>query len=477
MDKDFDKAIEKEAGKKSPKPKKTDKDKEREVSYFENENYILEQIKNTTHTTHLTQLTEREYIKYSKDSGSVEQISSFEHNGILYKPIIDDLYEKNAIVLPSGVEEYGNDKKLVSEIREFFNSYFEVPKFFEEFLPYLCLFYWVYDKFPFVPYIHFVGRTSTGKTTAMEVFGSLCYKPIDASGAITMASIFRTASTWRGTLLLDEFESAGQNYKEMLAFLKSGVGDKAVLRTEGDSKREVRAYVIKSPKVFTSENPINNAGLQSRTLVIQMQKNKRRIPLYRLKNFIYDSERLRNKLLLWRLRNLNDIDLRKIEYGFKNLRVFDRRVQQVITPIYYLSDKETKKTIIKFAKEQQEETLRERREALDGQIFQSIYESMEKGEEPSISTIYEYINGQGEKTKRYPTSERKIGSVVRKILGFDIVRKGTDNVSTIIVEEAKDQLKELCAYYGLEFKDSLYYKRVESVESDEVAEVKEIFGA
>lgn len=437
------------------KSKKDKDDNKIFISYFENDDIILEQIGNATLATHATRSQDMKYICFDKKTGVTTEKLYHEENGKKYYPIIDDLTATGTILLPTGVQEYETDKELIKSIGKFLNENFEVEKFYEKFLPYLVLFYNVYDKFPFVPYVHFVGLTSTGKTTAMEVFGSICYKPIDASGSITMSPIFRTASTWRGTLMLDEFDSAGDNYKEMLSFLKSGVGNRSVLRTEGDKKREVRAYLIKSPKIFTSENPINNAGLQSRTIVVRMKKNKRRIPLYRLGKFIKQSEILRNQILLWRLRNLSKIDLDEIEYGFPELAIFDRRVQQVITPIYYLSDEDTRKDIVKFASEQQEETMRERRESVEGQIFQTI--SNQYPNSTTISTIFEEVNkGVSEK---YQLKPKRIANIIRKIFGFDIERFGHENDSTVVVE--KEKYEELCNYYNI----SISPERVASVAS------------
>src|SRR3990167_463691 len=129
-----------------PSKKKAEKDNAVYTSFLETPDFILEQVVNTTHTTHTTNTTDTYFV----------------------------LYDKKTILLPSGVEEYGDEKQLTDRIKKFLFSYFELPPFFEKLLPYLILFYWVYDKFPFVPYLHFVGLTGTGKTTAQEVFGSIC---------------------------------------------------------------------------------------------------------------------------------------------------------------------------------------------------------------------------------------------------------------------------------------------------------------
>ena len=66
------------------------------------------------------------------------------------------------------------------------------------------LFSWVYDAFNEVPYIRFQGDYGTGKTRALLVVGSVCYKPFFASGASTVSPIFHILDAFRGTLILDE---------------------------------------------------------------------------------------------------------------------------------------------------------------------------------------------------------------------------------------------------------------------------------
>ena len=435
--------------KKSAKSSKKEDDNSVKTSFLETPEYILEQIKTATaatDATHAIEGGEYYFLIYNKKTGTTDKKKSFEYRGKLYCPIIDDISRNNGIALPSDVLEYGDTSDLINEIHIFLKKYIELPDFYEKFLPNLALFYWVYESFPFIPYLQFVGRTSTGKSTAMEVFGSICYKPINTTGSLTIASVFRVATSWKGTLLIDEFEKAGENAREMVSFLKSGVSNNLILRTEGEVKKEVKAYVVKAPKIFTSENPINDAGLQSRTIVIKMEKNKRPIPLYRLPHYYDEAQEIRNKLLLWRFRNLNNVDLTKIEFGFPELKFLDKRVQQVITPIYYFSGEDTKKDILEFAKEQEAETKRERRESLHGIIFEAMYNIYVKETIVPIGQIYNDINPQGAK---YPVSEKKIGNVIRKILGFDIVRQGHENIRVVVLENQEEKIEELLEYYGI----------------------------
>jgi hypothetical protein len=429
----------------------TDKKKEDNVihtSFFETKDYILEQIKpaGVAELAELSLDVEKPvFVKYSKLNGDVKIVKEENWRDKKILPIIDDTYTKGGILLPSGISYYTSVSQITQQIKSFLLDNCELPKFFENLFPHLILFYWMYEKFPFIPYIHFVGGTATGKTTAMDVFGSICYKPIDTTGSLTIASIFRLATSWRGTLLIDEFDSVGENSKEITAFLKSGVSDRLVLRTEGEIKKEVKAYIVKSPKIFTSENPINDAGLQSRTIVVRMQKNIRRLPLFKLPEYYKEAQDIRNKLLLWRLRNYNNIQLKDIKYGFQELEAFDRRVQQIITPVYYFSDEETKKEILEFAKEQEMETKRERRESLVGKIFVCILSSWDEGNDAQIKDITKKINEDNIGYKEL--TEKKVSNEIRKILGFDTQPTGHDKLSTVIKnEQLEAQLKD---YYGI----------------------------
>ena len=436
--------------------KSTKKTEEREdniiyTSFLETKDYILEQIRFTELTEH-TELTPKEqktgFVKYSKLNDNIEYVSQLEYEGNTYKPIIDDALTKNGIRLSTGVKEYKNLAEITDQIKSFLYEGFEVPNFYQDFLPHLAAFYWVYEKFPFIPYVHFVGGTTTGKTTAMEVFGEICYRGMDTTGSLTISSLFRLATDWGGTMMIDEFDNLGEQSGEIISFLKSGTSDRLVYRVEGDKKREVKGYIVKSPKLFTSENPITDAALQSRTLVVQMKRNTRRMDLFRLPEFYTEANEIRNKLLLWKLRNLNKINLREIRYGFPELESLDRRVQQILTPTYYLSDDETRKKILEFSKKQEEETFEERRSALNGVIFTQMNWIWTRGLEVQIKNLTSLVNEESAANGfKEPLTEKKISNVVRKILGFITEKRGDEKLAWIVTDRVREA--EWCKYFGM----------------------------
>ena len=437
--------------------KELDKKKDKDIytSFFETRNFIYEQVLNADDAELAVLETEgvlgTKFVKYYKKEDKWEKVDSFVFRKRTYKPITDEVFMKGGVCLSTQPEEYKNTKEIIDQIKEYLNKRIQLPTKpinYEKFLPHLILFYWVYEKFPFIPYIHFVGGTSTGKTTAMEIFGDLCYKAVDSTSSLTIASMFRIATQWKGTMLIDEFNNSSESSRDLVLFLKAGVSNRLLYRVEGEKTKELKAYIIKSPKIFTSEVPINDAGLQSRTIVIKMEKNTKELPLYMLKEDVEEAMHIRNKLLLWRLRNFNKVDLSKIRFGFAELKVFDRRVQQIITPVYYFSGDETKKDILEFAQDQENETLRARREAIDGVIFEILCDIWDAGNEAQLKMVCSIFNEE-QKSRGYKEeyTEKRIGNIVRKILGFETERRGHEKSYWILRNSDVEANKR--GYYGV----------------------------
>ena len=80
----------------------------------------------------------------------------------------------------------------------------DVSPSFEKIATHYVLLSWVYDAFQELPYLRVRGDFGSGKTRALLTIGSLCYKPMFASGASTVSPLFRILDAFRGTLVMDE---------------------------------------------------------------------------------------------------------------------------------------------------------------------------------------------------------------------------------------------------------------------------------
>ena len=115
-----------------------------------------------------------------------------------------DLIKHEVLLLPSGLVKFGGIPDLIGEIDAYLYRYVDLSDSFRRIAAYYILLTWVYDAFNELPYLRLRGDFGSGKTRALLVIGSLCYKAFIASGASTVSPIFHILDTFRGTLVLDE---------------------------------------------------------------------------------------------------------------------------------------------------------------------------------------------------------------------------------------------------------------------------------
>src|SRR5207247_1145032 len=116
----------------------------------------------------------------------------------------NNLIKNDVVLLPSEPEDYGSETQLLADIQAFIHRYVDVTPLFEKIASYYVLLSWVYDRFNELPYLRLRGDPGSGKTRFLLTVGSLCYKPIFASGASTVSPLFRIIDAFRGTLIIDE---------------------------------------------------------------------------------------------------------------------------------------------------------------------------------------------------------------------------------------------------------------------------------
>ena len=187
----------------------------------------------------------------------------------------NNLIKNEVVLLPSEPEEYGSEESLLREIQSFIHRYVDVSPLFEKIASYYVLFSWVYDGFNELPYLRVRGDPGSGKTRFLLTIGSLCYKPIFASGASTVSPIFRMLDSFHGTLIVDEGDFRFSDEKaEVVKILNNGnVKGFPVLRSEVSGKgREFnpRAYHVFGPKLVATRGFFDDKALESRFLTEEM---------------------------------------------------------------------------------------------------------------------------------------------------------------------------------------------------------------
>jgi hypothetical protein len=225
---------------------------------------------------------------------------------------ICSLISKNFIYAPSGVEEYGTTQQLYDEIRAYIQKYvvLEDVRFYDVAAGYVLM-TWVFDRFSTVPYLRVIGELGTGKSRFLEVVGKVCNRVMMASGSITMAAVFRTLDVVQGTLVFDEADFRSSDMTDDIVKLLNGghKKDAPVVRMEVvNDQYKTASFRVFGPKVLGSRHPFVDTALESRCVAHRMFPLKGvEVPVLLPRSFDAETQTLRNKLLMYRLRTFHQI--------------------------------------------------------------------------------------------------------------------------------------------------------------------------
>lgn len=218
----------------------------------------------------------------------------------------NNLIATGCVLLPSALEPFEDKAALIADIRAFMRRYVDLSEAFEAIAAHYVLLSWVHDAFQELGYLRFRGDYGTGKTRALLVVGSLCYKPFFASGASTVSPIFHVLEAFNPTLVLDEADFKFSDATADLAkILNNGtVAGLPVLRTMTNRHRELnpQAFRVFGPKLVGMRGRYQDAALESRFLTEETGRRPlpAHIPIHLPPQMRKEAAQLRNRLLGWR---------------------------------------------------------------------------------------------------------------------------------------------------------------------------------
>jgi hypothetical protein len=386
-------------------------------------------------------------------SGEFRYESNLLVNGqrlVSYSPR-NNLLSNEVVLFPSEPVEYDSEAKLVEDIRGFIHRYVDISPLFEQIASYYVLFTWVYDAFNELPYLRLRGDTGSGKTRFLLTVGSLCYKPIFASGASTVSPLFRILDSMRGTLIVDEGDFRFSDEKaELVKILNNGNGRGfPVLRSESVSGREFspRAYSVFGPKLIATRGYFQDRALESRCLTEETGGRKLRddIPINLTADYKREALELRNKLLMFRFRSFGK---RAADPALVD-RSIEPRLAQIFVPLLsVIEDAGAREALRQVARDYHRELVADRGMDIEAQVLEIIREMQESsyGEGLSIKEIAtRFIEQHGEDFERKVTPHW-IGQIVRRKLGLKTYRHAG---SYYLAESEKAKLDRLFERYGL----------------------------
>lgn len=374
----------------------------------------------------------------------------------------NNLIKHDVVLFPSEPQEYESEEALLSEVQSFIHRYVDVSPLFEKIASYYVLFSWVYDGFNELPYLRLRGDPGSGKTRFLLTVGSLCYKPIFASGASTVSPLFRIIDSFRGTLIIDEGDfRLSDERAEIIKILNNGnARGFPVLRSEVTPKREFNptAYTVFGPKLIATRGFFEDRALESRCLTEAMGQQRLRddVPINLPPTHKEEALQLRNKLLLFRFRNFH----KRAPAESLVDRTIEPRLNQVFVPLLsIIEDERAREDLKELARKYHRELVADRSMDMEAQILEIIRDSIARGEERlSVKDITDwFIDRHGADYERKITTKR-IGNIIRKKL-FLKTQKSHGVFLVPLSEEPK--LARLYEKYGLSTQESSEPEAVE----------------
>jgi hypothetical protein len=381
-------------------------------------------------------------------NGSVRKVTEYRTNKATYIPTRDPLVGQVIHFAPTA-SPYDSQMSLFNEAKAFIHRYVELLADFEDIATLYVLLTWVFEFAPSIPYLRVIGDWGSGKTRFLQVVGSICFRPIFASGATTPSPIFRILDKFQGTLVLDEADFKDSSaWVEMVKILNNGYRPGfPVLRAEKiDGKWYPHGFQVFSPKLIATRLSFRDEALESRCLTAEMMSlTRQEIPRVLPPSFDSEVNHLRSQLLTFRLANL--LKLKGRTFGNDLLEPnLQPRLQEILIPLKVMvnGDESMVQSLATFIHRLQERLFVRRRESPAGRVLAAIIELHKEGEELSAKNIADRVNEIDDDAPAL--TAQKVGRLTAK-LGFD---KGKDPVSrrALILWDEK-RVARLASVYGL----------------------------
>ncbi|HEX4826350.1 MAG TPA: hypothetical protein VFV19_18770 [Candidatus Polarisedimenticolaceae bacterium] len=361
----------------------------------------------------------------------------------------NNLIRHDVVRFSSRADNFESEASLIAEIRAFIHQFVDVSPLFEAIASYYVLLSWVYDSFNELPYLRVIGEPGSGKTRFLLTVGSICYKPIFASGASSVSPIFRILHAFQGTLVIDEGDfRASDEHAEIVKILNNGhARGFPVLRSELSPTGEYnpRAYRVFGPKLVATRGFFQDRALESRCITEELGQRRLRddIPINLPPSHGMRALSLRNKLLTFRFKNVGK---RHIVDSLVD-RTIEPRLNQVFVPLLSLvEDASVRAELQELARRYHGEIIAERGMDSEAQILEIIRDMLAQNAPLAIKDISDWFSDRhGDEYERKVTA-KWIGWIIRKRL-----RLGTQKRHGVyvIADGSVAKLERLFDRYGI----------------------------
>lgn len=375
------------------------------------------------------------------DGKEVTYENQIKINKLTYAPIMGDDVTKGLVHLPEEAIDYGDEEKLVEEIKNFLKKWLGVSESYYTIATYYILTSWVYERFDTINYLRALGDTGVGKSRFLDAIGTLCYKFTLVSGAVTPAPVFRLLEKWKGTLGIEEAdlkESDATN--EIIKILNCGFEKgKPVVRCDKNEPDKIDTFEVYGPKVMVTRKEFYDQATEARCLTeIMMQDGSK--PDTKTEEFYVKRNELRNKLLMFRFKNYHTVNVAKaLEIDLKNLEPRLRQASRGFLALVWNKPKLLDE-FKSFLKDYNNSLIEARSTSWEGHVVNTIAEMINEGiQNITCKDIAERI--QIEKL-----TFRKVGGIIRRFK-LELVPKKIDTATKKILVLDENKLPVLFDRY------------------------------
>ena len=340
--------------------------------------------------------------------------------------------------------------ELYDKVIEHIRRYVDLAELDLDLCTMYVLFTWFYRKVNTVAYLRFLADTGKGKTRGKKVIGDLCFYPLYASGASSFSGIARTQQQWRGTLVIDEADFAGEKENQITKYLNLGFerGQYYIL-SDKLNPRSQDYFDAFSPKVLAMREPFHDNATEGRLLSVNMHETSNlNIPIILSSKYYEENRILRNELALFALRHWDDIDAAKM-MSFDDLGI-EPRLKQLAMPLSIIFQlwPEGVEQFRRYLVARQKEVRRVRSMSWEGSLVNMVI-AVATGDQDVSAEFSEYIKPISDEPEAVTPSmvARQIKSSVKAItqaltsVGFQVEKRWIT-----LHKEGKETRKQVRAY-------------------------------
>jgi hypothetical protein len=288
------------------------------------------------------------------------------------------------------------------------------------------------------------------------IVGSLCYRPVFASGASTVSSLFRILDAFRGTLIIDEGDFRLSDEKaELVKILNNGnARGFPVLRSEVTSRKEFNptAFEVFGPKLVATRGFFDDPALESRFITEEMGQSRLRedIPINLPPEYQPEARLIRNRLLMYRFKHLSKLKARAALVD----RSIEPRLNQIFAPLLsVIENPQARQELQEMAKIYDRQMVADRGMDSEAQVLEIIKDLAASPYQSKLSIkeiTSRFIEQHGEDYERKATT-KWIGGLIRRRLNL---KPQKSHGVFVIPDSERGKLTRLYERYGVNHKEN-----------------------